>query len=232
MGDQQPFYGVQASGVDGRSEPFDRLEQMASAYLGEVRQVQPHGPYLLSGYCGGGAVAFEMARLLREAGAEVALVALLDTYRPGLSVKPTLRALQRSALARGGVSYLAGGVVRRVRRTLAAIGLRVRIMAHRARGVVPHELRDSWLTHRFFSAIAHYRPQPYAGRLTIFRARDVHPALVDVGPELGWSGLAAQGIDAREVAGDHDTLLAEANAGALAAELSACLAEAGRPRAQ
>jgi thioesterase domain-containing protein len=44
--------------------------------------VRPHGPYYLAGYCLGGMVAYQMARLLRHGGEEVALVALLDTYNP------------------------------------------------------------------------------------------------------------------------------------------------------
>src|SRR3954468_7974638 len=52
---------------------------MAACYAQELRAFQPHGPYYLGGYCFGGNVAYEMARQLRAAGEEVALVALLDS---------------------------------------------------------------------------------------------------------------------------------------------------------
>ena len=61
MGRTQPFYGLQARGIDGVLEPHQSIEAMASAYLEEIRAVRPHGPYVLGGYSGGGLVAFEMA---------------------------------------------------------------------------------------------------------------------------------------------------------------------------
>jgi thioesterase domain-containing protein len=41
---------------------------MAAAYLAEIRQVQPEGPYNLLGACMGAVVAFEMAQQLRAEG--------------------------------------------------------------------------------------------------------------------------------------------------------------------
>src|SRR6185295_18712292 len=74
---EQPLYGIKSRGRLGLDE-FDRLEEMASYYLEEIRAVQPRGPYYLGGYCFGGNVAYEMARQLRERGEQVAFVALID----------------------------------------------------------------------------------------------------------------------------------------------------------
>ena len=57
LGPDQPFYALQAYGTDGVARPLPSIEEMASAYLREVRHVQAHGPYLLGGYSGGGLVA-------------------------------------------------------------------------------------------------------------------------------------------------------------------------------
>jgi len=54
-----PIYGVQARGIDGREEPFDRIEDMAEFYLEALKELQPEGPYLLIGYSFGGLVALE-----------------------------------------------------------------------------------------------------------------------------------------------------------------------------
>ena len=51
---------------------------MAAYYLEEMRKIQPHGPYLLGGYSFGGVAAYEIARNLRAAGEEVALLMLFD----------------------------------------------------------------------------------------------------------------------------------------------------------
>ncbi|MDQ2802689.1 MAG: acetoacetate--CoA ligase, partial [Pseudomonadota bacterium] len=74
-----PVYVLQAAGLDPDGRPHERVEAMAAAYLAQIRAVQPHGPYSLSGFSFGGLVVYEIARLLAEAGEEVALLALLDT---------------------------------------------------------------------------------------------------------------------------------------------------------
>ena len=79
LGEDQPVFALQPQGIDGREPFLTRVEDMASHYLRGVREVQPHGPYCLSGYSFGGFVAFEMAQQLHAAGETVALLALLDT---------------------------------------------------------------------------------------------------------------------------------------------------------
>lgn len=77
---KQMIYGIEARGLDGRAEPFDRIENMARFHVDEVTRMQPEGPYFLAGYSFGGLVALEMARILVDAGKRVALLALIDTY--------------------------------------------------------------------------------------------------------------------------------------------------------
>lgn len=77
IGTNRPFYGLQARGLYGGEAPHDSFEDMARDYLAEVRLVQPHGPYLLGGFSGGGIAALEMAQQLRRAGEEVALLVML-----------------------------------------------------------------------------------------------------------------------------------------------------------
>ena len=52
--------------------------EIAADYVTEVRQIQPHGPYVLGGFCVGGAIAVEMASQLQAAGEEIGLLVLLD----------------------------------------------------------------------------------------------------------------------------------------------------------
>lgn len=58
------------------------VEEMAAHYVAALRTARPDGPYVLIGYSMGGSVAYEMARQLRAAGADVSGLALLDTWRP------------------------------------------------------------------------------------------------------------------------------------------------------
>src|SRR5580692_5702946 len=76
----QPIYGMQARGIDGVEEPFDRIEDLAQFYLNAIKEIQPHGPYYLVGYSLGGLVTLEMAQRLTQGGEQVALLAMLESY--------------------------------------------------------------------------------------------------------------------------------------------------------
>ncbi len=79
LGEERSFYALQARGLYGDLEPHESFEEAARDYLEEIVQVQPHGPYLLGGFSGGGLIAFEMARQLQERGERVLGVLMLDT---------------------------------------------------------------------------------------------------------------------------------------------------------
>src|SRR5262249_11903943 len=64
LGPDQPFFGLQAVGLDGKQPAYTRMEEIAAHYLREIRAVQPAGPYYVGGFCFGGLVAFEMAQQL------------------------------------------------------------------------------------------------------------------------------------------------------------------------
>ena len=72
----------QAQGVDGRLPALTTIEAMATQYVEAIRTVHPNGPYQLAGYSGGGLIAMEMAQQLKKDGAQVSLVAMIDTLAP------------------------------------------------------------------------------------------------------------------------------------------------------
>ncbi len=79
LGSDQPFYGLQAQGLDGTSLPLTTIEEMAELYVKHIRRVQAIGPYFLGGYCMGGTIAYEVAQRLHSSGEDIALLALFDT---------------------------------------------------------------------------------------------------------------------------------------------------------
>jgi amino acid adenylation domain-containing protein len=81
LGSNQPFYGLQALGLDGAEPPLENIEEMARRYISEIFAVQPRGPYAIIGACFGATVAYEMARQLLDEGKEVAFLGLLDPTR-------------------------------------------------------------------------------------------------------------------------------------------------------
>jgi len=80
---EQPIYGIQARGIDGKSAPLSQVEAMATQYIRELQKYQPAGPYLLGGSSFGGMVAYEMALQLEQQGEDTPLLVLIDTPAPG-----------------------------------------------------------------------------------------------------------------------------------------------------
>ena len=80
LGEDQPVYGLQSYGLDGKAPAETDFERLAARYIEEIRQVQAHGPYMLGGYCLGGTIALEMARQLMEAGETVGLMAMIEHF--------------------------------------------------------------------------------------------------------------------------------------------------------
>lgn len=78
LGNDQPVWGFQVRGLDGRTPPHPTIEAMIDDYAAEMRKVRPHGPYFLGGLCVGGYIAAALARKLRAEGEPVLPLLLLD----------------------------------------------------------------------------------------------------------------------------------------------------------
>jgi thioesterase domain-containing protein len=197
LGLEQPFYALQARGLDGRGEPIADLEEMAAEYVRAIRAVQPDGPYRLGGWSFGGAVAFEMARQLRAEGARVDFLALLDSWSPELS---------------DATEATEDEVREIVARDLGAVG-----------GVIAPEQRERLLTvyRAHLRALHRYRPEPWLDDsvfVTLFRAEPA-PGL-PVAPANGWEQLILGEIEICQIPGDHYTMLAKPQVGVLAEHLA------------
>jgi thioesterase domain-containing protein len=77
LGSNQPVLIVSPHGMGDEPIP-PTMEEMAADRLQLILKSQPEGPYRLCGNCLGGIVAFEVARLLIDAGKEVEAVILID----------------------------------------------------------------------------------------------------------------------------------------------------------
>ncbi|MEO7654661.1 MAG: AMP-binding protein, partial [Sphingomicrobium sp.] len=82
LGEDQPFYALQARGLDGKQEPHATVEAMAEEYVAAIRTVQPKGPYFIGGFCAGCFIALEMLRVLREQGEKSHWPLLIDPAPP------------------------------------------------------------------------------------------------------------------------------------------------------
>ncbi|MBD3629798.1 non-ribosomal peptide synthetase [Cyclobacterium sp.] len=80
MDPDQPIFGLQAKGLDGKEQPLESIEAMAAHYIAEIESKAHQGPYILAGYSLGGIIAFEMAKQWRRSGKKIEALILLDTY--------------------------------------------------------------------------------------------------------------------------------------------------------
>jgi amino acid adenylation domain-containing protein len=232
LGADQPVYGLQSAGLDGRRAPHTRFEDMAAHYLRELRRLQPEGPYFLGGLSFGGLIAYEMACQLRESGEEVALVALFDTASRGF-----LASLSPAQAARARLESIGARLRFNLRQQLAGpdragfLRRKFRALLRRWRRRLWQALH-SWFPHRGatlpaplrgvreanYLASRRYVPRPYAGRLALFRAAEKQVGRLKE-HDLGWSRLARGGVDVREVAGSHTSMILEPHVAVLAARL-------------
>jgi thioesterase domain-containing protein len=73
-----PVYGIQPYRREGHPILHTRITDMARYYVEQIRQIQPQGPYFISGLCSGGIISFEVALQLQLQGQQVGMVAILD----------------------------------------------------------------------------------------------------------------------------------------------------------
>jgi thioesterase domain-containing protein len=229
MAKDQPFYGLQAHGIDGVTRPLESVEAMAESYLREVRALQPRGPYLLGGYSGGGVVAYEMVQQLAAAGEETKLLVFIDTFHPQMPLRRVTTRARIERLRDEGLEYLRHAIRGRIERAHAARDLVQIEELLRKNEPIPFALRNMHLVSRFEAAASRYRPKALAcatTRVILYRAESIEYIFRDGGPVYGWDALIASGVEIVRVAGNHDTLLLGANADIVMRSLNAALERA------
>ncbi len=235
LGKDRPIYALQAKGLDGSPIVESRLEDMAEAYLREIRSVQPHGPYRLGGFCFGGFLALEAAHQLEAGNERVSLLVMINSGTndyprysgPARHFRRLFAAEYRAALELSG---LRGKSFREALTHIAGRGRRVREVLQarmeRSRGsssdggrkehsLVYHLERLAEANDRAWAA---YKPSAYDGRVLFFSAENQPPGII---PDdmLGWTGLLTGHVDTLKIPGFRQTMLDEPNVRQLAAVL-------------
>ena len=200
LGDDQPFFGLQPPGVDGQSEPFRRVEDLAAYLAAQIRAYRPDGPYVIAGYCAGGTVAFELARQLLQHGATLRFLALFaGSYPPFFRALPEFR--QRL------VERVRS--VRRHARALASLSLRERrlyiaqVLRQRREGRAASRLAtpDPVLALRVRvqdatrAGVRRYTPQYLAGRVSLFLPNKEWLRPGDRNAALRWRAVARDTVE-------------------------------------
>nr|WP_276320257.1 thioesterase domain-containing protein [Corallococcus coralloides] len=216
LGPEQPFYGLQARGLDGTDQPLDTVESLAASYVRVVRGVQPHGPYHLGGWSLGGVIAYEMAHQLREAGEAVELVAMIDSYVPETvpDSEPDLdRTLAVGLFAQDlmGVSLADLDVDTAELAALEPEAALAKVLESAARsGALPSGVDATALFQVFeanLEAARRYHPPAMDQRVVRIQAEEL---VDDTGTgDGGWTALVGDRLESHRLPGTHYTLLRE-----------------------
>ncbi len=239
LGEERPFCGMEADYLVGRDDiGAESIEHLAAAYIRRIQNARPTGPYHLAGYSLGGVIAFEMAQQLRRAGAEVGLVALLDTYNPARPQRRlTLReriAMNRELAAGKGIfgtaMFVAGRVGDKIIAVLNREIGRMKTLAARFWAGTGHDLKGELsVTHgreEHVAAMRRYEPREFDGSAILFVA-DNPTVGYEHRPDRGWDGLLSRGLDLHRIDGAaHEAILLPPAVEKIADRMRAALADA------
>ncbi len=233
LGSEQPVYGLQARGLDGKQNPHARVEDMAADYILEIQTVQPKGPYLLGGFSSGGTVAFEMARQLHEQGEKVALLAMFDTYSPKLFISaPSLFRTIYACLytflqlpLQDKQSYFLQKVDWLHSMLTGKLSSKYDLWNNYSLSEDTNPYNMVLIEALKQATMVDYVPQSYPDRITLFTSKEVLRWCYST-PDRGWDSLAGQGVEIHEIPGTHLGLLDEPNVQVLASKLRVCLEQA------
>ena len=217
----QPVYGLQAVGMNGKHTPLQTIPEMAAHYLTLVLGHQPDGPYCLSGYSVGGLIAYEMAQQLQASGKEVATLILFDTY-PARSRFVTYDHIGLEYIAQSWAKLMLDfsvpfGQRWQIFRSMKAMQGRFRqtLFSHlksQARllgktnkvAAIQHDAWDKVLV-ALWQAGRHYRQRPYPGKVVFIRASE-NIAKHLRKSDFGWQQIVTSKVAVHEVLGDHFSL--------------------------
>jgi non-ribosomal peptide synthetase component E (peptide arylation enzyme)/thioesterase domain-containing protein/aryl carrier-like protein len=204
LGEDQPLYAVRA-----KLESFDHrsVEDIADYYFGEIRAVQPSGPYLFASMCSGGAIVMELARRAQASGEEVRLAAVIDP---------------QTQLGRRGVRHYARRAMEHTRNRRLRWAAR-RKLRHWLGHLMPEKYPDPEVVDPLKAVMASlrrgYRITRFPGTLTVISTMDYET------PRSFWEGVADR-VSWYEVEAPHRTIFQHPHADVLGEVLDTVLRDA------
>ena len=250
---EQPFYALQAAGLDGQSEPEISIEKMAARYIEHIQSLQPHGPYFLGGHSFGGHVVFEIAQQLLKKGEEIALLAIFDTNAPQSENKMRkmtrnwddtmwsaffIRVIEHLFQKDLGVTYEelceldSEQQLQRIYECLQAVNIY-------PPGAGLQQIRGFFRVFRANNLFTYFPDTIQPTQITLFQAQEDYPEQIlcgmsfdDIKPDnmndplWGWDAISSGPVEVHHVPGDHITMLNEPHVKVLAQKLNQCLEKA------
>ena len=101
-------YGIEPRRLPGIPLAHASIEEMATFYVDQIREIQSRGPYLLGGMCAGGVIAYQIAACLTSEGEHVQMVAILDGATPQAAKRAGLATRHRLSRLEDAVAQVRG----------------------------------------------------------------------------------------------------------------------------
>ncbi len=217
LGDDQPVYGLQSQGLDGKQALLTRVEDMAAHYLKEIRALQPEGPYYLGGYCLGGQIAYEIAHQFDVQGQKTAFIGLVDTQKKWHELNRLMflyHEYQRiifhiknfsRADGKGKKQFIMEKAAESIRRIKRRIAVRRSVLAYRLRLRKDRPLTVMETVNDRAAMI--YDAPSYSGKITVFRPKKPYAGYDD--PLLGWGDGLTGGVEVEQLSAFPAGILVE-----------------------
>jgi acyl transferase domain-containing protein/thioesterase domain-containing protein/acyl carrier protein len=249
-----PIYGLQPEMRPDGSFVQTRIVDWAAAHIEQIRRVQPHGPYLLTGLCAGGVIAFEMARQLQDAGERTLFVGIIDAADVHAEER-------RFHVAQARLQRFLGSLGEEGDSTLTRLGKAVPTMIRKTHNLVRYEMQsrlekmnnankvkalreqgaeaaaDEEISYLKLYEHAHLEHQPQGrfsgGDVVVYRAMKGDGSVADApyvekfaDPLLGWGPRVEGPVEAVDIPGGHSSMLQGSNVTVLAEHMRVHLARA------
>ena len=186
------------------STPGITIQEIAGAYLNDIKRICPAGNFHLFGFCAGGIVAFEIAQQLRLLSRPPASIGMVDSPCPPPG----------HVMRRGRLGYFASRIGAHAH-AVRQLPLRDAARYVFSRGkFLPMVLRipgfrtsrpEQLVTVAHREAVQRYEPQPYPLPVDLYLAEEPWPSAAE-DSRLLWRDLAPEGRTLR-FPGVHDGLL-------------------------
>ncbi|WP_226589810.1 non-ribosomal peptide synthetase [Microseira wollei] len=220
---EQPIYGLAVGIMDEVSQNL--VENLDTYYIKEMQMIQPNGPYFLAGIMCGGRVVYNMAEQLHAQGQKVELLALLGTLRDENTIK-TLSVQDWVAAHWNNFSQIGHAyVLNKMKQNIQNVKSRLMSIYCKFYESMSRPLPQDYQDFAYRQGKSEgqrfvFAPQVYPERVTLFRAMEDIDFLE---PDLGWSELAAGGLEIHDVPGDTFSMLQEPHVKVLGEKLRACI---------
>ena len=240
LGADQPFFGVRELELEDRKFPYS-FEELIKAYVQHLREVQPHGPYYLGGFCFFALLAFAVAAELEKQGEEVAFLGLIDANCPyywrnqardesrweryKTVLQYQLNQLRKQS-APSAVVYAARFAAKKIWNQMLSISLlsRYRIYGYYMdrQKELPRLLRNKAMVTRV--GARKHAPKPIHSDIYLFPAMDqAYPAGFDTA--LGWAEMTTGQVKTVWLRGNHEDMFLESNIDVMAQKLRQAMSE-------